>query len=162
MRAAGHAVVTVDDSSFNAGDALPAALGGFAAVICTHGLLHGSLPAIQRSLDSLADRLDGGGLFYATFGSVRDARFGQGRRIGPATFAPLDGDELGVEHTYFTRAALESLLKPRFEIEWLRECDVDTIAGSWAHRERSLSKAVHWFVVARVPMRSCIGLDALA
>ncbi len=163
LRAAGHDVFAVDDTSAGAADPLPAALGRFAAAICTHGLLHGTVATIAASLESIADRLDDGGLLYATFGSVRDARFGRGRRLGPATFAPFDGDERGVVHTYFTRAELESLLKSHYAIERIEECDVDAMAGSWAHAQRPLSKAVHWFVVARrVSTRSCIGLDALA
>jgi hypothetical protein len=163
LRAAGHDVVAVDDASAGAAGSLPATLGLFAAAISTHGLLHGALTAIAGTLESIADHLDDGGALYATFGSVRDARFGSGQRLGPATFAPLEGDERGVAHTYFTRTGLESLLEPHFVVERIEECDVDTIAGSWAHLQRPLSKAVHWFVVARrVSMRSCIGLDALA
>ncbi len=163
LRAAGHDVVAVADASAGSSDPLPPALGRFAAAICTHGLLHGTVASIAASLDSIADRLDDAGALYATFGSVRDARFGKGRRFGPATFAPFDGDERGVAHTYFTRAALELLLEPHFVVERIEESGVDAIAGAWAHRQRPLAGAVHWFVVARrISMRSSIGLDALA
>jgi hypothetical protein len=163
LRQAGHDVVGIEDSALKSSDPLPDTLGEFAAVISTHGLLHGTIAAIRRRVASIADRLVEEGALYATFGSTHDARFGRGRRIDASTFAPVDGDERGVAHAYFTRDALESLLNPRFVVEKLGECNVDTIAGEWAHRAQPLSGAVHWFVVARrVSMRSCIGLDALA
>jgi SAM-dependent methyltransferase len=163
LRAAGHDVVAIDDSAAESADPLPAALGQFVAVICTHGLLHGSVSAISTRLASIAERLNDDGLLYAAFGSVRDARFGRGRRLGPATFAPLDGDEQGVAHTYFTRTTLAASLKPLFVVERRQEWGVDAVAGEWAHRRQPLSKAFHWFVVARrASIRSSSGLDALA
>jgi hypothetical protein len=80
---------------------------------------------------------------------VRDARFGKGRRIADETFAPLDGDEQGVAHTYFRRAQLDELLRPHYIVERLEETGVDDVAGAWAHRERPLSNAIHWFAIAR-------------
>ncbi|MGA8533161.1 MAG: methyltransferase domain-containing protein [Candidatus Tumulicola sp.] len=163
LREAGYAVVALEDSVAERGGALPAELGEFAAVISTHGLLHGTVGAIAQRMESIAEHLEPNGPFYATFGSARDARFGRGRRIDASTYAPLDGDERGVAHAYFTRAALEGLLHRHFVVERLEERYVDAIAGSWAHPTTPLSQAVHWFVVARrLPMRSSIGLDALA
>lgn len=150
LRRAGFAVVTVGDDA--AGSAAP--LAGvaerrFAAIISTHGLLHGTAGDVGARLDPLAERLRAGGLLYATFGSVADSRFGRGRRLDDATYAPDHGDEAGVAHAYFDRARLLTLLERRFVVETLEERRVDAVAGSWAHRERPLAGAVHWFAIAR-------------
>ncbi len=149
LRRAGFAVVAVDDTRAQSEAPLTGVPGPFAAALTTHGLLHGSRGAVEARLDAIASALDDGALLYATFGSSRDARFGQGERLDACTYAPLDGDELGVAHVYFDRAAIEALLRRRFVVESLEEHAVDEIAGKWAHRERPLTGAVHWFVVAR-------------
>jgi protein-L-isoaspartate O-methyltransferase len=163
LSAAGFDVSTVADDDADPGGAL-AKLGPFAAIVSTHGLLHGTEDDIVNRIAALSASLEEGGALYATFGSVRDARFGRGRRIGPATFAPIDGDERGVAHTYFTREQIERLLLEfHLDIERLEESSADAVAGSWAHRTRPLSGAVHWFAIARrASTTSSSGLDALA
>lgn len=162
LRAAGFDVVAVADNDADRFD-LRDDDGTFVAAISTHGFLHGTSKTIAQRLDRVARRLSHGGVLYATFGSVRDARFGRGLQLDPATFAPQDGDEAGIAHTYFTRAQLEDLLWRSFTVERLWEGDVDAIAGSWAHPTQPLSHAVHWFAVAcRVSTTSSSGLDALA
>lgn len=123
--------------------------GRFDAVLSTHGLLHGNVAAIARNVTRIAALLEKGGPFYATFGSVRDARFGQGERLDQFTFAPNDGDERGVVHAFFDRDRLAQLLSRHYVIETLEENAVDEVAGSWAHTARPLSGAVHWFVIAK-------------
>lgn len=150
LRRAGFAVVTVDDDAA----ASTAPLAGvderrFAAIISTHGLLHGTAGAVGERLDPLAERLRAEGVLYATFGSVADARFGRGRRLDDATYVPTEGDETGVPHAFFDRARLQALLERRFVVESLEERSVDAVAGAWAHRERPLARAVHWFAIAR-------------
>ena len=162
LRRAGHDVVAIRDGVAAGSDALPASLGAFSAALSTHGLLHGTRAAIATQLAAIAARLEPDGALYATFGSVRDARYGCGGRLAPSTFVPLDGDEAGVAHTYFTRAELAALLHPHFTIEQIEEREVDAIAGGWAHPTQRLTGAVHWFVVARASMRSSSGLDAFA
>ena len=127
-------------------EAAPA--GGAAGALSTHALLHGTPEEIAALLVEIARGLAAGAPFLATFGSQRDARFGAGTRLGPATFAPTEGDERGIAHTYFDEAELRSTLDERFAIAELREVDVDAIAGGWAHERAPLSGAVHWFVVA--------------
>lgn len=147
LAAAGFAVIGTSDAAIERGDALPP--GEFAAVVSTHALLHGTSATIAARVASLAGKLVADGLLYAVFGSVRDARFGQGTRIEAGTFAPLDGDERGVPHTYFTRSRLRALLAEHFALESLDELCVDDVAGRWAHPSQPLSGAVHWFAVAR-------------
>uniref|UniRef100_E6Q4Y4 Methyltransferase type 11 n=1 Tax=mine drainage metagenome TaxID=410659 RepID=E6Q4Y4_9ZZZZ len=118
-----------------------------AAALSTHALLHGSPAEIAALLAQIACGLVGGAPFFATFGSTRDARFGEGTQLGPATFAPTDGDERGIAHSYYDEAGLRSALDERFAIEELREVEVDAIAGGWAHASAPLRGAVHWFVV---------------
>jgi hypothetical protein len=163
LSGAGFDVSTVADDDADRREAL-VKLGTFSAILSTHGLLHGTEDDIARRIAALAERLEVGGPLYATFGSVHDARFGLGRRVGPATFVPIDGDERGVAHTYFSREGIERLLLRHYlEIERLEESSVDGVAGSWAHPTRPLSGAVHWFAMARrVSTTSSSGLDALA
>ena len=148
LRRAGFDVVTIGDDDASSGATLANGRERFAAVISTHGFLHGTPDAIAARVRSIAESLDGGGLLYATFGSTHDTRFGRGKRIDDSTFAPLDGDERGVAHVYFDRAQLRALLEPYFEVESLHERGVDEVAGSWAHRERPLRGAVHWVAIA--------------
>jgi hypothetical protein len=149
LRRAGFTVVSIDDRAAASDDPVNGAAGSFDAVVSTHGLLHGSVESIAMRVRVVAGSLERGGLLYATFGSTRDARFGRGERLGDATFAPLDGDERGVAHTYFDREGLSALLAPYFQVESLHERDADETAGKWAHREEPLRFAVHWFATAR-------------
>jgi SAM-dependent methyltransferase len=120
----------------------------YAAALSTHALLHGWADDILQRVRRIADALAVGGGFYATFGSIADARFETGRRLGPQTFAPFEGDEAGVAHSYFDQAAVRELLEPIFALRSLEEIAVDAIAGTWAHPTTPLSGAVHWFVEA--------------
>jgi hypothetical protein len=122
--------------------------GPFTAALSTHGLLHGDATTIARNVAQLARLLEEGGLLYATFGSVCDARFGQGERLDEFTFAPSGGDERGIAHAYFDRKRLVKLLRPDYDIQALEEYKVDELAGSWGHKERPLAGAVHWFAIA--------------
>ena len=149
IRSAGFEVLAVDDGTAASDAPLAGVAPGFAAAISTHGLLHGTPARIAAALRAIGDRLVPGGLLFATFGSTRDARFGEGTRIADFTYAPADGDERGVAHAYFDRERLHTLLEPSFEIESLEERGVDEIAGAWAHLERPLAGAAHWFAIAR-------------
>ncbi len=151
LRRAGFAVVTIDDDAAASEKALEALPSRFDAILSTHGLLHGSPETIGARVRSIAAHLEPGGLLYATFGSRRDARFGLGERIDDSTFAPLDGDERGVAHVYFDRQRMLALLNPLFAVESLEERGVDDVAGSWAHSQRPLRGAAHWFAIARKP-----------
>lgn len=140
--------MTLSDQVLDRVDALRE-LGPFAAALSTHGLLHGTMAAIAASVAEIAASLERHGGIYATFGSTSDARFGRGTRLGASTFAPNDGDERGVAHTYFTRTQIADLFASDFVVEELAERSVDAIAGSWAHPRQPLCNAVHWFVIAR-------------
>jgi hypothetical protein len=120
----------------------------FHAALATHSLLHGTPAQIMRLLDAIAAQLEPNGLLYATLGSTRDARFGEGEKLGERTFAALEGDERGVPHSYFDEPSLRELLNKNFVIERIEEIQVDAIAGSWAHSETPLRGAFHWFVEA--------------
>ncbi len=147
---AGFTVAAIDDRTAATVEPFAGISGSFAATLSTHGLLHGSVATIAHHVAEIAGLLEKNGLLYATFGSVRDARFGEGERLDEFTFAPVAGDERGIAHAFFNRQGVTELLEPHFAIESLEEHDVDAVAGSWAHRERSLRGAVHWFAIARV------------
>jgi SAM-dependent methyltransferase len=149
LRAAGFTVVTLDDATAESDSPFAGIAQDFAAILSTHGLLHGTPASIGARVREAVRHLAPGGVLYATFGSTRDARFGVGRRIDASTYAPLDGDERGVAHAYFQRVEIGALLAPLVEIESLEEHVVDRIAGSWAHRRRPLAGAAHWFAIAR-------------
>jgi len=119
-----------------------------AACLTTHALLHGTPASLAVQLDDIAAALELSAPLFATFASVRDARYGTGSALEPYVFAPDDGDEVGVAHVYFDEGRLRALLSPRFTIESMREVPVDDVAGTWAHERRPLRGAVHWFVVA--------------
>ena len=121
---------------------------GAAGALSTHALLHGSPAEIAAHLAEIARGLAIGAPFFATFGSRRDARFGTGTRLGPATFAPTEGDERGVAHSYFDEATLRGVFAADFTIEELREVEVDAVVGGWAHANAPLRGAMHWFAVA--------------
>ena len=135
LEAAGYNVIDVDEPATT-----PAA-----AAISTHALLHGSPQEIAATLSRIVQRLERGAVFFATFGSQRDARYGEGTRLGPLTFAPESGDEAGVPHTYFDETELRRLLERDWIVESLEERNVDRIAGSWAHQKRPLKDSIHWF-----------------
>ena len=122
--------------------------GRYAAVLSTHALLHGTPVTIAGHAERIAAALHSGGLLFATFGSVRDARYGVGVPLDAYTFAPASGDELGVPHAFFDEVRLRALLVTGFTIESLAEHCVDAIAGHWAHPQERLRDARHWFVIA--------------
>jgi hypothetical protein len=150
LRAAGFTVVAVDDHTAGAAAPLAGLSGPFAAALSTHGLLHGTPATVGATLAGIAGLLAKGAPLYATFGSVRDARFGSGSRIDDFTYAPESGDERGVAHAFFDRVRLSELLGAHFAIRSLEEHDAGQSAARWAHTERPLSGAVHWFAVATV------------
>ena len=85
---------------------------------------------------------------YVTLGSINDPRFGFGDALDERTFAPGDGDEIGIPHAYFERDGIHELLRG-FTIESLEEVDATSIVGTWAHPDTdSPQQIVHWFVVA--------------
>lgn len=149
LREAEFDVVAIDDRTAASATPFGGVQGAFAAAISTHGLLHGTPEIIAGHVSQIARLLGKNGVLYATFGSIRDARFGGGERIDASTFAPAEGDERGVAHVFFSREQVRALLDPYFALESLEEHDADEIAGSWAHRDRPLSGSVHWFAVAR-------------
>ena len=123
--------------------------GQFAdAALSTHALLHGTPATIDELLLRIANHLKPGAPLYATFGSTHDARYRMGEEIEPRVYAPLDGDERGVPHTFFDEPRLRALVGRHFHIESLTEVKVDDIAGTWAHKEQPLESAVHWFLIA--------------
>ena len=119
----------------------------FDAVLSTHALLHGTPPSIEAALAHGIALMKPGAKVYATFGSTRDARFGTGQRISVHAYAPLNGDEAGVAHSYFSADDVRLLLRPLRVLE-LTEMQVDDVAGRWAHQTTPLSGAYHWFAVA--------------
>ena len=141
-------------------DAMPADPGVLAslpdsrydAVLSTHAMLHGTPPAIEALVRRASHVLKPGGRLYATFGSVRDARFGRGTKISAHAYAPDTGDESGVAHSYFNADEIRELTAA-FRIVDLEEIGVDGIAGKWAHVTAPLEGAVHWFAVAEKKLR---------
>ena len=84
LHAAGFRVVCLDDAATAA------------AALSTHALLHGTPASISELLHRIAEHVEGGAPLYATFGSVRDRRYGRGRLIEERVYAPQDGDERDV------------------------------------------------------------------
>ncbi|HZZ65875.1 MAG TPA: hypothetical protein VFE17_10280 [Candidatus Baltobacteraceae bacterium] len=119
----------------------------FDAALSTHAFLHGTLESAAHMIAAAARALRAGAPLYCTFASVSDARFGKGRKLGEATYAPEEGAEAGVAHVYFDRKRLVDLLEPLFTIDELTETPADTTVGRWAHADPPAG-TVHWFVRA--------------
>lgn len=149
LLAGGFTVVAIDDATAASTTPFDGVEGWFDAAISTHGLLHGTVDLVASHFEAISDRLKPSGLFYATFGSTRDSRFGRGERLDDWSFAPLEGEERGIAHAYFERSTIGALLERHLKIESLEERAVDDVAGAWAHRERPLRGAVHWFAIGR-------------
>lgn len=148
LRVAGLDVTAFSDDEAAGRGALDTLQDAFDAVLATHALLHGTPQSVAERVDAIGRVLGEAGLFYATFASVRDARWGRGERLTEETFAPTEGDERGVPHVYYDEQRLRAVLAPHFAIESLVECNADQIAGTWAHPNTPLRGAVHWFLRA--------------
>jgi len=121
-----------------------------AGALSTHALLHGTPAAIAAAVQAVRERLETGGSFFVTLGSVRDPRFGRGTRIAEGAFAPSDGSEAGVTHSFFDEAGVRSLFSA-FELEGAYEDCAAATVGTWAHEPDQARDIVHWYVKARLP-----------
>lgn len=148
LRRAGLDVETIPDASLDEWLRSDAPQGAFDAVLSTHGFLHGTAATAAALIERSSRALRAGGLFFATFASERDRRFGRGVKLDDRSYAPDDGDEAGVPHVYFDEGSLREGLRERFDVQSLEERDVDDVVGRWAHAERP-SGSVHWFVRAK-------------
>ena len=148
LRAAGFEVAEIADADATA-ETVERTSGTFTAALSTHGLLHDTVEAIGAAIETIAGKLEPGGRLFATFGSVRDARFAQGLEVQRFVYAPLEGDERGIPHAFFDEDRLRALLERRFALESVEERNADEIAGDWAHREKPLRSSAPWFVHAR-------------
>jgi len=119
-----------------------------AGALSTHALLHGTPAAIAGAVEAVRERLEKRGSFFVTLGSVRDPRFGRGTRIVEGAFAPTDGNEAGVTHSFFDEAGVRSLFRA-FELEEAYEDCAAATVGTWAHEPGQASDIVHWYVKAR-------------
>ena len=119
-----------------------------AGALSTSAMLHGSAASVARAIAAVRERLHPAGLFFSTFGSTRDPRFGCGLRVDDATFAPEAGSEAGVPHVYFDDARLRAVLEG-FTILDASEASATETVGRWAHDARDAAAIVHWFVRAR-------------
>lgn len=142
---AGFTVLTTqDDEPYTQ---LPGGRGTFAAALSTHAYLHGAVAKLRLGLAELRRALAPDAPIAITLGSIRDARFGYGEAFDENTYAPGDGDEVGIPHAYFDRDGATELLKTGFTLDSLEERNVDAIVGRWAHDEPI--EMWHWFVIAR-------------
>jgi len=148
-RGSGRNAAALDAAGYGVGNLDAPEPSRYDAALSTHALLHGTPQSIALLLTRIATRLHAGGPLYATFGSVRDARYREGTRIEEHVFAPVDGDERGVPHAFFDEVRLREMLEDEWIVESMREIDVDAIAGSWAHQLKPLERSMHWFVVVR-------------
>ena len=123
--------------------------GSFAAVLSTHGLLHGTFEVIGASVEAIAAKLEPGGGF-----SRPSARFAtrDSRRVWRSSVSftlRWTATSAASPHAFFDEPRLRALLEGRFALESVEERNADEIAGDWAHREKPLRSSAHWFVHAR-------------
>jgi SAM-dependent methyltransferase len=126
---------------------LPGGRDTFGAALSTHAYLHGTSDKVRLGIAELRRVLRPNAPIYITLGSFKDARYGLGIPFDERSFAPGDGDEVGVPHAYFDRDGVIEMLFG-FEIEEMEEVEVDEIVGRWAHAGDEIAGRVHWFVVA--------------
>ena len=106
MRRDGHTVrVTLADMG-----ALPFASASFGAVIAHHVLYHGVVADVRRAIGEAGRVLRDEGLFVGTLLSTRAWKYGEGRRLEPATYLQERGPEAGVAHHYCDEAGARALL----------------------------------------------------
>jgi hypothetical protein len=138
--------VTVPDSTPYT--QLPSARDSYGAALATHAYLHGASAKLRAGIAELRRVLRPNAPIFITLGSFKDARYGLGIPFDERSFAPGEGDEVGIPHAYFDRDGVIELLFG-FTIESMEEVDVDDIVGRWAHADDDVAGRVHWFVQAR-------------
>ena len=139
--------VTVPDSTPYT--QLPGTRDSYAAALSTHAYLHGTSAKLRAGIAELRRVLRPEAPIFITLGSFKDVRYGLGIPFDERSFAPGEGDELGIPHAYFDRDGVIELLFG-FHIVSLEEVEVDDIVGRWAHDDdNELPGRVHWFVEAR-------------
>ena len=149
-------MVALPDDDADRSESLRPEVGAFAAAISTHGYCTERPRRSRREPDESPAALEPGGLLCA------DLRFGPrcALRQRPAasnrTFAPLDGDERGVAHTYFTRVQLEELSHPHYTIEACARKPASTTSPEHGRTASPARDAVHWFVVRRRLKRAIV------
>jgi hypothetical protein len=144
--AAGIPVLSVPDSTPYT--QLPGTRENYGAALSTHAYLHGASDKVRLGMAELRRVLRAGAPALITLGSFRDARYGLGIPLDERSFAPGEGDEIGIPHAYFDRDGVVELLQG-YTIEAMEEVEVDEIVGRWAHAGDDVGGRVHWFVVAR-------------
>ena len=132
---------------------LPGTRENYGAALSTHAYLHGASPKVRAGIAELRRVLRPEAPIFITLGSIKDARYGLGIPFDERTFAPGEGDELGIPHAYFDRDGVIELLLG-FTIETLEEVEVDAIVGRWAHSSDEPVGRVHWFVEAHARIRA--------
>jgi len=139
--------VTVPDSTPYT--QLPGTRDSYGAALSTHAYLHGTSAKLRAGIAELRRVLRPKAPIFITLGSFKDVRYGLGVPFDERSFAPGEGDELGIPHAYFDRDGVIELLFG-FDIVSLEEVEVDDIVGRWAHDDDDeLPGRVHWFVEAR-------------
>jgi hypothetical protein len=138
--------VTVPDSTPYT--QLPGTRDNYSAGLSTHAYLHGASAKLRAGIAELRRVLRPTAPIFITLGSFKDARYGLGIPFDERSFAPGEGDELGIPHAYFDRDGVIELLFG-FDIDSMEEVDVDDIVGRWAHADDDVAGRVHWFVEAR-------------
>jgi len=138
--------VTVPDSTPYT--QLPGTRDSYGAGLSTHAYLHGASAKLRAGIAELRRVLRPNAPIFITLGSFKDARYGLGIPFDERSFAPGEGDELGIPHAYFDRDGVIELLFG-FTIDSMEEVDVDDIVGRWAHADDDVAGRVHWFVQAR-------------
>jgi hypothetical protein len=127
---------------------LPGTRDSYGAALSSHAYLHGASAKLRAGIAELRRVLKPNAPIFITLGSFKDARYGLGIPLDERSFAPGEGDEIGIPHAYFDRDGVIELLFG-FAIESMQEVDVDAIVGRWTHADDDVAGRVHWFVRAR-------------
>jgi ubiquinone/menaquinone biosynthesis C-methylase UbiE len=119
---------------------LPFKNNSFDAIVAVHVLPHDNLDGLRGTVSELQRVLKPKGVLVATLLSVKDSRYGTGRKVAPDTFSGFDDpDESDVPHHFSDEKEAKELLA---------EFDLIKLEEKFMHSERRKATSVHWQIIA--------------
>ena len=112
----------------------------FDAVIAVYTLPHNTFNGLKEAVSELWRVLKPKGILVATLLSVKDSRYGTGKKVAPDTFSGFDDpDESDVPHHFSDEKEAKELLA---------EFDLIKLEEKSMHSERRKATSVHWQIIA--------------
>ncbi len=115
------------------------ASNSFDMVICIHAIYHGKLEDIEKSLYEIKRVMKKGGLLLITFLSIKDEKFGKGKKVEKNSYQTNSTIEKGVVHHFSDKAEILRLFQDYLLIKVVHRKETKK-TGHW-----------HWVVEAKKP-----------